>query len=246
MSAVTIDPAVSGFFGAHGGYVAMLALEAVAERVEPDRPPRSLTTHLLAPVRAATVDIAPRIERSGSSMTTATARITQDDDTVALATAAFGRRQHAIAHDDSAMPAVPPPEQCEPLLERPVDAGVNLFVEHRPAAPPLPLTGGDKAELTVWMRRGDDTRVDAASAVFLADSAAPALYGALTEYVAMPSTEIAVHFADPRSDDPWVLARVRNRVARDGYAIEDGELWARDGRLLLHSRQLRRVLAPRA
>jgi acyl-CoA thioesterase len=154
------------------------------------------------------------------------------------------------------MPRVPPPEQCRPLVERPVDAGVNLLVEHRPARAPLPLQGRldpdarepyeGAAELAVWMRLGaEDRPVDAASATFLADAAAPALYGALRAYVPMPSAEIALHYVDPVSDDPWVLGVVRNRVAGDGYAVEDGELWSRDGRLLLHSRQLRRVLSTR-
>ena len=40
--------------------------------------------------------------------------------------------------------------------------------------------------------------------------------GALTEYVPMPSTEIALHFAPrPRTASEWVLGRVRNRIAAE-------------------------------
>ena len=185
------------------------------------------------------------MERVGGSLTAASVRLKQDDALVASGLASFGRARGSLAATDSRMPAVPPPEELAPLIDRPVpEAEASLSVEHRPAADPLPLSGGSRAELTVWMRRADDAPVDPYVATFLADSAAPALYGASSEYVPMPSAEIALHFApEVASTSPWVLAVVRNRFAGEGYALEDGELWTRDGRLLLRSRQLRRVLA---
>lgn len=240
----TIDGAVTGFGGAHGGYVMALALRAMLGDVgDPARLPRALSLHLLAPSAPGRAELVTRIEHAGGSMTTASTRVEQDA-TVALAIGSFGRARPSLAQEGTAMPDVPPPAELGPLVERPVDAGVNLLVEHRPAAGPLPLSGGDRAELVAWMRLGSEDRpVDVLSATFLADALAPALYGALDEYVAMPSAQIDLHYADPAGEGPWVLARVRNRVAREGYAIEDGELWAPDGRLLLHSRQLRRVLS---
>ena len=252
-SGATIDAGVTGFGGAHGGYVMALALRAMRGAVtDADRAPRSLSVQLLAPVEPGAADVAARVERAGGSTTAASVRIEQAGAPVALATASFGRARPSLVQHDTAMPDVPPPEDCPPLIERPVDAGVNLLVEHRPARAPLPLQGplapdaeapfAGAAELVVWMRLGaEDRPVDALSATFLADAAAPALYGALSGYVPMPSAEIALHYADPASPGPWVLAVLRNRVARDGYAVEDGELWSPDGRLLLLSRQLRRI-----
>jgi acyl-CoA thioesterase len=59
---------------------------------------------------------------------------------------------------------------------------------------------------------------------------------------------MAIHFAalDAMADSPWLLGAVRTTHAADGYAIEDGELWTPDGRLVLQSRQLRRILEPAA
>jgi hypothetical protein len=45
---------------------------------------------------------------------------------------------------------------------------------------------------------------------------------------------------------PWVLDVVRSALVQDGYAVSDGELWPPEGRLLVQSRQLRRVLRPAA
>ena len=243
---VTLDPRLTGFGGAaHGGYVMALALRAMADAVgDPQRVPRSLTMHLLAPIAGGHVDIAPRVERAGGSMTSASARLSQEDAAVAMALAAFGRDRPALGQQDAEMPAVPAPEELAPLLDLPVPES-EMQVEHRPAAGTLPLGGGDRAELVAWMRMAGEQPVDAYAATHLADALAPALYGALTEYVAMPSTEIALHFAGAvRTGSPWVLGVVRNRFARDGYAVEDGELWSRDGALLLRSRQMRRVIVP--
>ena len=240
---VTLDPHLTGFGGAaHGGYVMTLALRALQGVVEdPDRIPRSLTTHLLAPI-SGEVDIVARVERAGGSMTTASAHLFRDGATVATALAAFGRDRPSLEQRDATMPIVPPPEELAPLLDLPVPES-EMQVEHRPAAGPLPLSGGDRAELVSWMRTAADRPVDVEAATHLADSLAPALYGALTEYVAMPSTDITLHFsAQPWSESPWVLGAVHNRFAGDGYAVEDGELWAPDGRLLLRSRQQRRVI----
>lgn len=237
-----IDPAVGGYVGAFGGYVLTLALRAMAEAVgDPERAPRSLALHLLAPVAPGELVLDARAERAGGAMTRTSARIGQDGETVALAIGAFGAPRPALAHREAVMPDVPGPEACAPLVERPVDAGVNVLVEHRPARGPLPLSGGDRAELVAWMRLGEERSVDAASASFLADALAPGLYGALDSYVPMPSADITVHYAEPASDGPWVLAHARNRIAGEGYAIEDLELWAPDGHLLLVSRQLRRI-----
>jgi acyl-CoA thioesterase len=241
-----VDPALSGFGAAHGGYVAALALRGLSDTVgEEHRTPRSLTVQLLARVAPGALDVDAVVERAGGSTTSTSARLRQQAATVGTAVATFGRARPSLVRTDAAMPPVPPPEACAPLADVPVpEAGAAVLVEHRPAAPPLPLSGSDRAELLVWMRLADDRPVDAASAVFLADSAAPALYGALDAYVPIPSVEIAVHFAPAVAHDngPWVLAVLRNRFAAEGYAVEDGELWTPGGRLLLVSRQLRRVL----
>jgi acyl-CoA thioesterase len=242
----TIEPEISGFGGAHGGYLSAIALRAMAKVVtDPERVPRSLSLHLLAAVDAGRIGLHPHVQRSGGSMTEVSLRVAQGTATVGTALAAFGRARPSLQHAGAVMPDVPPPEQCDPLFSKPVaEAQAGYLVEHRPAAPPLPFAGADEARILVWMRLVEDRPVDAPLACMLADAAVPALFAALTEFVAMPSTEITVHFVEvPASArSPWVLADLRTVHAADGYAIEDGELWTPDGRLVLVARQLRRIL----
>ena len=241
----TVDPGMTGFKGAHGGYLMAIALRAMSNAVgDPTRVPRSLTAYLLAPVEPGPIDLHARVDRAGGSMSTASTRLEQDSAVGAIAIASFGRASESIAHIDRVMPQVAPPEDLEPLFAKPVpEADAGLQVEHRPAGP-LPLAGGDEAEIRVWMRLSERRPVDAFVATFLADSGPPALYGAMREFVAMPSTDITLHFAGapraPRGE--WVLGVFTSRVAEEGYAVEDGELWTPDGELVVQSRQRRRIL----
>jgi acyl-CoA thioesterase len=242
-----IAPEIGGFgAGAHGGYLAAIALRAMSAELDlADRPPRSLTIHLLAAAEPGRVELQTRVERAGSTITSMTARIDRGGLPVAVALASFGRSRPSRVHHAVGKPNVPGPEDCAPLGDKPApEVAAGLLVEHRPAAPPLPLSGGDRAELSVWMRLVEDRDVDALSTTMLADAAPPALYGLLDTFVAMPSTELTIHYADLAAarSSPWLLGVVRGHRAAAGYAVEDGELWTPGGELVLQSRQQRRVL----
>jgi acyl-CoA thioesterase len=246
---VEIDAAYRGFVGAHGGYVAAIALRALTELVaDAQREPRSLTIQLLAPVRVGPLATTTQLSRAGRSMAAGSVRMEQDGETVAVALGAFGRPSASLDRRDVTMPDVPPPEECEVVVLAPPGVGSFKHVaEHRAAAPPLPLSGAADAELSVWLRMTEEHPLDALSACFLADAAPPALMATLTEFAPIPSAEISLHFAAgggglAAASSPWLLGVFRSRDAGEGYATEDGELWTPDGELVALSRQLRRLL----
>ena len=56
-----------------------------------------------------------------------------------------------------------------------------------------------------------------------------------------PTIDITIHFRSalgPRPAGELVLARSRTRLVHEGFFEEDAEVWAADGTLLAHSRQL--------
>ena len=62
----------------------------------------------------------------------------------------------------------------------------------------------------------------------LADAAPPALFGLLNHFVAIPTIELTINFADldaGRGGNTWLLGVFRNTYAADGMAVEDGQLW---------------------
>jgi acyl-CoA thioesterase len=229
---------LSGFGGTHGGYLSALTLHTMASLVaDPDRKPRSLTSHLLSTVRPGAVELFPRLERAGGSMTSTSLGIQQDETAAALALASFGAPRASVSHLGVAIRDVPPPSECRPLTEKPVAEAraVLLLVEHRPARPPLPLTGGHRAEIVVWMRLLEDRPVDALSAAMLADAGPPALYGQLSQYIPMPSTDTTLHFADlaTSSADRWLLGVIRTSHAaakRSRVGSESRSSWSSQGR----------------
>ncbi len=241
-----IEPELRGFGGAHGGYVSAIALRALTDLVDDtERLARSLTLQLTAPVAAGILELRGERSRTGSSISAASLVIEQAAERRGAAWAVFGRSRRSPRYLGRAMPNVPPPEACLPIGEKPApEASAGIFVEHRPAAPPLPLSGGQRAEILVWMRLVEERPLDPLVAVMLADAGPPALFGRLERFIRMPSVEIAIQLTEPAAiaDSPWLLGVFRTSHAADGYALEDGELWTPEGSLVLQARQLRRIL----
>src|SRR5918999_2889527 len=95
----TVDPGMSGFKGAHGGYLMALALRALSSTVgDPTRVPRSLSAYLLAPVEPGPVDLHARVDRAGGSMTIASVRLEQHRTPAVMAIGSVGRAWESRAH----------------------------------------------------------------------------------------------------------------------------------------------------
>ena len=235
-------------FGPNGGFLAAMLVKAMSSAVDDHaRMPRSLTIHYTAAPAEGAVRIATTIERAGRGMTTVSARMQQGERLVALAIAAFSsRRMPAIQFDDVRAPAVPPPEEVPvfaPLAEMPP---FSRQWEVRPAFGAVPFSGSDgPAEIGGWIRPLDPHPVDAALVAQLTDAWVPAVFTRLTEPNAVPTIDLTIHF---RGDLPlpadYTLVRLESRLAEGGFVEEDGWIWARDGRLIAHSRQLALLQAP--
>lgn len=240
-----VDEGWSGFGGAHGGYTAAIVLRAMAALARPEHTqPRTLTVQLTTAVMPGEVALEGALERAGRSLSWTSCRLVQDGSTAAAALASFSAPGSGPEHRALTMPDVPPPGEV-PLAEEMVvpQAGIAAHVEYRPLMPDT--SGAERtARLEEWMRLRDPHALDPYLAAFLIDAPPPALYVALDEYPPMPSTEMALQFAEPQppADDGWLLGVVRTLTAAGGYVLEDGELWTSGGELVATSRQLRRVL----
>lgn len=231
--------------GPHGGLLAAIALRR-AQPLAGGRSPRALTAQFLQVLGEGDVAVTAALLREGGSSSTVRAELLHPDGTPAVtALVTSGRSREAGAgYTAVAPPAVPGWQDCE-ALELPVELvpfAANL--EFRPAAG-TPLSGGPVAELVAWVRlRGDDP-LDAAALTVLVDAMPPALYAATAVPVPVPTVELSVSYASGLDDEPvrgWALTRIATRTAGDGWCVDDCEVWAPDGRLLVQSRQTRRVL----
>jgi acyl-CoA thioesterase len=230
----------------NGGYLAAILLRAVTTELgDASRPPRSLAIHYLRPPEHGPAEVDVTVERSGRRMTSLSARMRQDDRTLAVALVAAGQPQPGtFAHDDAPMPDVPPPDELAPSPPPPFPVPIRENFELRPALGPASFSGGDEALTGGWIRLKDPGPIDAEYLAQIADAWVPAAFGVMDGRAGgLPTVDLTVHFRQAAvSEDPWLLVRFRTRLAAEGYLEEDGEIWDRDGRLLAHSRQLAVIL----
>jgi len=241
-----IDPGWFVFVGPNGGYVAAIVLRALTLAVGDDeRVPRSLTVHYTEPPVEGKVRVATSIERAGRSMTTVSARMTQDGRTLALALAAFSRPRSRVglSFTDVAAPEVPPPTEVPGTPVIPEAPPITERYEALPAIGSPPFAGGDQALSGGWLRLREPRVADALAVAAYTDAWMPSVFSRTSERLGVPTVDLTVHFRsalpllDARPDD-FVLCRFHSRVAAEGFLEEDGELWSAGGTLLAQSRQL--------
>lgn len=229
--------------GPLGGYVMALGLRGMQLAVDaPERQPRSVTMHFLRPPTTGPIRVEATVERAGRSLSTVSARMVQGEDTVALALGAFSVAWSGPLFDEAPMPDVDPPDARRPPMgplaggRRPPFTG-RLTMQRRFGAPPF--SGADRAEAGGWLGLREERPVDALAVAVLADAWFPAPWPRLHELAPSPTIELTVHFRAPLPlADGLLLGRFRSSLVRDGFFVEDGELWSEDGALVAQSRQL--------
>jgi acyl-CoA thioesterase len=232
--------------GPNGGYVAALVLRAiVAEIGDPARTPRSLTVHYTRPPKAGPVEVGVHIERAGRTLSTVSARLTQDDRLLAVALAALAEDRDGPDFSDLRAPTVDPAERLGPAPPGPADIPFRRQFETRWALgnpPPGETPPGDW--IGGWIRLADPEPVDHVVVAALTDAWAPSVFSRLGVRTTAPTIDLTVHFREPPPEQAeWCLVRFRSAHSGHGYVEEDGEVWSADGRLLAQSRQLA-VLLP--
>lgn len=242
-----IDPSWYQGRGAFGGLLGGAILRGLMRTVEaPARIPRSLTVHFCAPAVAGPLELHTRVERTGSSVTHASARLLQQGEPVCLATATFAQaRKTGLRYADARMPDVAPAHDVPPVPSDlpmfPVFAR-NHF-EYRFAGTSVPYSSSPEARLDVWLQPRAREIVDAPMAVGLLDAPPPAVLARLDRVQAAATVDLTIHFfhALPLPDDDGTrhhLVAMRSRQGADGYTEQLAELWTADGTLIAQCRQL--------
>ena len=243
-----VPPGWSVVMGTHGGLVAALMTRAAGLTMGPDRPVKSITVHFARPVKPGPVKIEATRERDGSRLSSISLRMTQAGETVALALSAGGPSRESMTFVDLPIPKVPSPEEITQLEY--LQGVMPEFMAHadfRPAFGNSPGSGSPAGDATVggWMRALEGAALDAPACAFLADAWWPAVFAVSGGLVGAPTIDLTVHFRGDLTNatpDAWVLGRFRSHLVQDGHFEEDGVLWAEDGSVLAHSRQLALVL----
>jgi acyl-CoA thioesterase len=244
--AVDIDGGWSTPVGPNGGYVAALVLQAITAAIgRPEREPRSLTLHYLSTPTPgpATVEVAE--ERSGRTLTSASARLVQDGRTKIFALAALAGAYGTEPEFGAPAPDLGAFDELEAIEWVPPGFPIVERFDLRPSLGPLPFVQPPAQEAVTggWMRVREERPLDAPLLALYTDAWWPAIFVRAPLRVGVPTVDLTIHFRAPEvvaALPPGTPVKVRftTRTARDGYFEEDGELWAPDGVLLAQSRQL--------
>ena len=154
-------PAWNTQLGPNGGYLAAIILRAMlAELGDEARAARSLTCHYLRPPGAGELRVHVTVERSGRSLTTIGARLSQGGTLCVIAVGAFavdfrGAMDYA---------AVPPPMPASAEAERLPPVAIVPITEHFEMRPTIgaPLYAGAPESATGgWLRFAEPQPLDA-------------------------------------------------------------------------------------
>ncbi len=243
---VNIEPSSFIVRGPNGGYLAAVLLRAMTMRVgdlgdDPVRPVRSLTVHYARAPVAGPATITTELVRVGRSLVTCSARLEQDGRPALAALGAFSPAWSAVEWQHDPPPPVPPPDAVGlPVRDR-APLPFTDYWDPRFALGSAPGEKADRAETGGWMRLAEPEPVDAMVIAAMTDAWFPAVFALVDTPV--PTVDLTIHFrvAFPYAalgPDDFALVRFVSRSAADGFVEEDGQLWAPDGTLVAHSRQL--------
>jgi acyl-CoA thioesterase len=203
---------------------------------------RSLQVIFAEPVAAGSTEIDVTMIRRGRSMSQGQANIRSSDrQRGATAIAVFGGPRRGERFQTSQPPELPPPEECWSWreLKQPAVGGFPSFpywdhVERRspPTMSPFDAHPGGRLENCSWFRydeipRRADGSWEPLGLVALSDMMPGAVFEFLGDAAGDlygPSADFTVHlFGEARGE--WLVSRNRCRIALDGYASVDMELF---------------------
>lgn len=233
--------------GAFGGLCVATLIRAIEARVgDPARRVRSVTAELPGAVDAGAAEIVVDILRTGNSVTTARASLSQGGTvkTHVVATLALARKTADATWMDLAPPIAPAWTDVAPLPTNPIFPEFAQHFEYR-VVEGIPASGA-AARTIGWVRaREPGAARDGAYIAALCDVWWPA---SLVRFTRMrPAATIVytldiVGTLDGLDPEAPLLYRGTVPVLGEGYFLETRELWGSDGRLVAINQQTFAIL----
>ncbi|MBY9067709.1 thioesterase family protein [Hyphomonas sp. WL0036] len=212
---------------AYGGLTAALCLET-ARRLVPDLPVRSAQVAFVGPVNG-TVTCRPEILRRGKNTVFVSVRMTGADGVLAECIMTFGAaRQSSLSFALLPAPEVPDINNVPPYFKNHQGPAFAQNFDMLIAGGSPPLSGAEKADVSLWMRHKDPaTPLDAVSLLALADAPPPAAMSMFTQPGRISSMTWMAEFLteDIHTEDRWFLARHTAQTAFNGYSSQEMLLW---------------------
>jgi acyl-Coa thioesterase superfamily protein/acyl-CoA thioesterase superfamily protein len=235
----------------NGGILAATMLRAAEAELGPGAPPaRTVAAHYFEAPAPGPAQLQVEVLRRGKRVSACEVRLSQDERLASSATFLFSAsRDQAATLRRAPLDAPPDPASVPELDFRRLPGAPPVFkaLELRPTLGAPPFTGAGEAITGGWMAlRDDDAPLDPARLCALADLWWPAVFSMIDARAAVPTIQLTVYLRSvARAVRPPVFARFETRVIAEAHLEESGELWSAGGELLVESRQLALLPAPR-
>ncbi len=231
----------------NGGY--LLAIVARAMSASLGRPdPVTITAHYLAPGRPGPVHVDVDVVKEGRTFGTATARLWAGDRPLLQVVGTFGELSDRPGAElmDEQPPAMPPPEECEPVVATetfppPFMGQVELRL-HPEDSHFMAGSPSGRALMRGWFRLRDGEPTDTVALLCAVDAFPPTVFNTHLPLAWTPTVELTAHVR-ARPEPGWLRCRFATRFVTGGFLEADGEIWDGANRLVAQSRQL--ALVPR-
>jgi hypothetical protein len=228
--------------GAFGGLVLgnlTRAMETV--HAQPEWPLRILTGEIVAPVQVGDSELTVEVLRRGSGVATFSARLLQNGELLARATAVFGKQRVADREAVSLVaPELPAYASCEVLpMGPPFAPSFAQNFEFRPTGA-MAFSEGPRAEAAGWISPALASRgLGAPEAVALADAWWPADFARESAPRPMSTLAFTFELMSPLSGAPVrpLFHRAWVPASHAGFSLESRELWDEQGRLVALNQQ---------
>ena len=230
----------------NGGYLVSIASSALLDAL-PHPDPVSVTTHFLRPGSPDTdCDVQVEIIRTGRTLSTARATLSQDGKARIIVLAACADLDVSAGVDTPLTleaPALPAPADCVQRSEK--TQGLHLPILSRLDTrldPACAVAGAsDRARMAGRIRFTDERDPDTRSLLLFADAFPPSPLPYLGLIGWVPSLELTVHVRR-RPAPGWIIAQFETEDLHQGRMLESGALWDSTGALVAQSRQLALVM----
>ncbi|TRW16870.1 acyl-CoA thioesterase domain-containing protein [Glacieibacterium frigidum] len=218
-------------FGGAGLAAAVAALEAVtgrptvwaaAQYLSYARPPSVLDLDVVVPVAG-----------KHSSQARVTGHV--EDTEILTVNAALGSRPQALVAGWAAMPAAPPPDECEELTQgwSRTDDDIRGRIDLRVASPRDPAPAGRSL---LWARRLDGGAIDRVTLAVFADFLPSGISAALGRRAGGNSLDNTIRYVRVVPTE-WVLLDTQIDAVADGFGHGRMYLFAQDGTLMASASQ---------
>ncbi len=224
----------------YGGLSAALCYSIAREKRPEGMTLRSAQIGFVGPA-AGPVTLNAEVLRQGKSSCYVSADVRSEQGIATRALFIFGsaRDSNVVISDIPPPPDVGGPEEVPSFFREGRRPAFTTNFNMRLAAGAPPISGADKADMSLWMRHTDERASGMLALLAIGDAPPPAAMSVFTEPKVISSMNWSIEMltSDPVTEDRWYLARHTSPQADEGYCVQNMTMWNRAGQPMMIGRQ---------